>query len=250
MIIQVDVAPTLTFGSLFSGFGGMDLGLERAGLQCRWQVENNKYARRVLEKHWPTVRRHDDVRTFPPSDGTNWGVDLIAGGDPCQENSAARATGTKCTQPSLGAEFVAIIESLRPRFVLRENPTRVRADAPWPWFRFRNCLHNLGYVVLPFRLRACCFGADHQRDRLFLLAERADAGGVGLARLAQKSGQWQDKEWIRDKSARLRWRRATPRICRRADGISNRVERLRGLGNAVVPQVAEWIGRQLLEAIA
>lgn len=51
----------ITFGSLFSGFGGMDLGLERAGLKCIWQVESNEYARRVLDKHWPGMRRHDDL---------------------------------------------------------------------------------------------------------------------------------------------------------------------------------------------
>jgi DNA (cytosine-5)-methyltransferase 1 len=56
----------MTFGSLFAGIGGMDLGLERAGMTCRWQVEINDYARRVLAKHWPGVPRWDDIRTFPP----------------------------------------------------------------------------------------------------------------------------------------------------------------------------------------
>ncbi len=56
----------MTFGSLFAGIGGLDLGLERAGMSCAWQVEIDDYASRVLAKHWPDVRRWRDVRTFPP----------------------------------------------------------------------------------------------------------------------------------------------------------------------------------------
>ncbi len=75
---------TLTFGSLFAGIGGFDLGFERAGMVCKWQVEIDDYCRQVLAKHWPEVRRHDDVRTFPPRPKGPWSVDLICGGFPCQ----------------------------------------------------------------------------------------------------------------------------------------------------------------------
>ena len=57
----------LTFGSLFAGIGGFDLGFERAGFQCKWQCEIDDYATRILKRHWPTVPRHNDIRTFPPA---------------------------------------------------------------------------------------------------------------------------------------------------------------------------------------
>lgn len=245
---QVEMSrPMMTVGSLFSGIGGLDLGLERAGMQIAWQCEINDYARRVLAKHWPDVRRHDDVHTFPVCDGTDWSVDLIAGGDPCQENSRATG-GNRSIESSLGAEFIRIVDALRPRFVLRENPHGTRANAPWPWFRMRSLLESLGYAVLPFRLRACCFGAFHRRDRVFLLAERADAHGIRLEGWQEKTqgrnasesqGRIHPGDWLALSASRGLRSRA---------GFPGYVDRVKGIGNAIVPQVAEWIGRRLMDS--
>jgi DNA (cytosine-5)-methyltransferase 1 len=230
----------VTFGSLFAGIGGLDYGLEEAGFDLRWQVERDQYCRSVLEWHWPGMRRAGDAREFPPGDPKDWYVDLIAGGDPCQENSRARS-GRNCTQLSLGSEFLRIVAAIRPPLVLRENPSRVRPDAPWPWWRFADGLLSLGYDVCPFRLRACCLGADHQRERLFVLAALPDADrfesghGRGL-QLAQggpeawRVGIWPDQP-------------EPPRV---ADGVPDRVDRNRALGNAVPPPMGEFIGRCLL----
>lgn len=237
----------MTFVSLFTGIGGIDLGLERAGMQCVGQVEIDEYCRRVLAKRWPGVRRWDDARTFPPDPIDDWRADLICGGDPCQENSNARQ-GTGLEHPSLGGEFIRIVDAFRPWLVLRENPAVVRADAPWRWWRFRAALERLDYVVLPFRLRACCLGADHQRDRLFLLGERADAMQTGLQGAILEEMERATRQRLGDAAERNRWHPA-PRICRGTDGVPYRVDRLRALGNAVVPQVAEWIGRRILEAV-
>lgn len=97
----------MTFGSLFAGFGGFDLGFERAGLRCVWQVENNEYCRRVLAKHWPGLRRPHDVRDFPPDD--DWYADVICGGFPCQDISIANPAGAgfdgeRRGEPSVRAE--------------------------------------------------------------------------------------------------------------------------------------------------
>lgn len=79
----------MTFGSLFAGIGGFDLGLERAGMVCKWQVERDEYASGVLARQWPDVTRWREVETFPPNDGDDWGVDLICAGVPCQPISQA-----------------------------------------------------------------------------------------------------------------------------------------------------------------
>lgn len=114
----------MTFGSLFAGIGGADLGFERAGMECRWQVEIDTFCRRVLAKHWPDVRRHDDIRTFPPAG--DWQVDVIVGGDPCQGNSNAGSVWKK-QHEDLG------------------SPSR--PDALWPWWRMRSALAGLGYML-------------------------------------------------------------------------------------------------------
>ena len=270
----------MTFGSLFSGIGGLDLGLERAGLVCKWQVEIDGYATRVLEKHWPDVPRYRDVTKFcrrvygckPESEdgevicprcdvefsecgciGTDQlidecgTVDLVCGGDPCQGNSNAKTHGQ--TAITLGDEFIRVIDELHPRYVLRENPATIKKDAPWPWWRFAIRLEELGYVARPFRFRACCAGADHRRDRMFVFAVLQDADSPRLEGHEREvmAGE-NDGRQNPDIAGPDRWN-AAPRICGRVDGVPNRVDRLRCLGNAVVPQVAELIGRQILESV-
>jgi DNA (cytosine-5)-methyltransferase 1 len=237
----------MTFGSLFSGIGGFDLGLTRAGLTCSWQVEVDPFARRVLARHWPEARRHDDIKTFPPTGPEDWPVDLICGGDPCQGNSNAGSVHRRIHE-DLAVHFLRVVEAIRPRLVLRENPTTLRPDAPWPWWRFRSGLESLGYAVLPFRLRACCAGLDHRRDRMFLLGEVSHPDSIGLERL--------DRQWFATRdtgrvagypvASRRHDALPAPRILRAGDGFPDRVDRTRGLGNAVVPTAAELIGRLLL----
>lgn len=236
----------LTFGSLFAGIGGMDLGFEMAGLECKFQVEIDPYCQKVLAKHWPHVRRWDDVRTFPPEG--DWRVDVICGGDPCQANSIASSPhGSRVT--SLGGEFIRVVDALRPRIVVREN-TPARSDAPWPWQRVRRELELLGYACLPFRFRACCLGACHRRERVFVLACLPDPNSQRLERI----------DWQGEPSRHDGGKSGTP--FQRRDhlpesllpgsraGFPDYVDRVRSLGNAVVPQVAQWIGRRIVNSCA
>src|SRR4029450_2592075 len=109
----------LTFGSLFAGIGGFDLGLERAGLTCRWQVEIDPFCRKVLAKHWPDVTRYADIREL---DGrTVDPVDVLCGGFPCQPHSLAGKRGGSADERDLWREFARVIREVGPRWVLAEN---------------------------------------------------------------------------------------------------------------------------------
>lgn len=313
-----------TFGSLFSGIGGIDLGLERSGMQCKWQVEIDEYATKVLAKHWPNVARFRDVRECGRSNLIP--VDLIAGGFPCQDISGAgRRAGIDGERSGLWSEFYRIICELRPRYVLVENVAdllypirrkrnkRVISIEPAPIGRVLGNLAACGYDAEWQILSAEAIGAPHLRERVFIVGypmrvgcrrqglqhdtgaqpgqgsqdvrEISDTTGTGCHGREFKPQSWQlectsftsengngqqmadpDRQSLavgqvfgshaRQKLTATQRSCSTgsgiwtvePAIRRVANGVPSRVDRLRGLGNAVVPQLAEYIGRCIMEA--
>lgn len=269
----------MTFGSLFAGIGGIDLGLERAGMECRWQVEIGPFCRKVLAKHWPNVRRYEDIRAVGEELER---VDLIAGGFPCQDISyAGKGAGIDGARSGLWSEYLRIICLLQPRYVLVENVAalldrgigRVLGDLSC-------CGYDAEWEVLP----AWAFGGPHHRERVFIVAytRRERFQGVfplGTAPMAVGRGYREHAcmdsvPVLRGVSvydslgscSRLRmptdrgvverplrgqgWWEIGPAVFRVANGFPGRVDRIKALGNAVVPQVAEWIGRRIMEADA
>ena len=223
----------LTFGSLFAGIGGLDLGLERAGMKCAWQVEIDDYARRVLEKHWPDVYRWDDVRTFEPPGGS---IDVIAGGFPCQDIShAGKGAGIDGERSGLWSEFARIIRQVRPRYVVVEN---VAALYRRGLGRILGDLADCGFDAEWESLPAKSFGAPHERRRTFVVGyandPRCESNNGGII--------------FRQKPSWGNWWTTEPDVCRVVDGVSGTVGTGGGnletaaLANAVVPQVAEYIG--------
>ena len=160
-----------TFGSLFAGIGGLDLGLERAGMHCTWQVETNDYCNRVLERHWPNVRRYGDVRECGRHNLEP--VDLICGGFPCQDVShAGKRKGLKeGTRTGLWYEFARIIRELRPRWVLAENvPGLLSTDSGRGMGAVLGDLAACGCDAEWDCIPAAAFGAPHLRYRVFIVA--------------------------------------------------------------------------------
>ena len=228
----------MRFGSLFSGIGGLDLGLERAGMECAWQVEIDDYCTRVLEKHWPSVVKHREVEDVG---GHNLeAVDLIAGGFPCQPVSFAGKQKAQDDSRWLWPQFSRIINELRPRWVFIENVTGLLHRG------MGDILYDLsegGYHAIWDTLPASAFGALHKRDRVYVVAYPDSERGC----LWDYQGEDAEGVGQSPRRSQFRYWDIEPEVGRVAHGVPSRVDRLRGLGNAVVPQVAEWIGRRIIE---
>lgn len=223
----------MKFGSLFTGIGGFDLGLERAGMACSWQVEIEPFCLDRLSKHWPTVPKFTDVRGVGVSNLSQ--VDLICGGFPCQDiSNAGRRKGLDGEKSGLWREFQRIVVELKPRWVVIENSAHGRKH----WLcAVRRDLRDAGYQTLPVEISAAQVGANHERRRCFVLAH-AGCGRCALeAEALQAGGASPESD---------RWWAAEPGVRRVDDGVPHRVDRLRALGNAVVPQEAEWLGHLIM----
>ena len=232
----------LTVGSLFSGIGGLDLGLERAGMSVRWHSEIDPYACRVLKKHWPDVPNLGNIKEI------NWKevekVDVICGGYPCQPFSTAGKRQGENDPRHLWPYFRNAISAIRPRYALLEN---VRGHLSMGATTVIGDLAQIGYDCQWQLISARSIGAPHKRERLFIVAHansqrwercfRTQEGKQATSGLdlQGENRRWGD-HWI-----------VEPDVGRVAHGIPSRVDRLRGLGNAVVPQIAEYVGRLIME---
>lgn len=228
----------LTFGSLFAGIGGFDLGFERAGMVCKWQVEIDGYCQRVLAKHWPNVRRWDDVRTWPQPDTEP--VDVICGGFPCQDIShAGLGAGLDGERSGLFFETVRVVGQCKPRFVVLEN---VAALLTRGLDRVLRTLAAIGYDAEWYSIKASDVGLPHRRERVFIIAHRD-----GLRQLQSNRGFGDQQRRYMHRREGIDWVLSSGGILRSDDGIPARLDRIGQCGNAVVPQVAEWIGRRIVE---
>ena len=234
----------MTYGSLFSGIGGIDLGLDRAGMRCIFQCETDPYACKVLEKHWPGVKRYGDITQV------NWEEaerpDLLCGGFPCQDISqAGKRAGITGNKSKLWKEYLRAICLLRPNHIIVENVSALLVRG------LDVVLSDLargGYDAEWGVLSSAGVGKDHQRRRVFVYAyphsgdtaeERVEVGRGG--RLTCTFHAVEAYVVSRDQTAQ------EPGIHRVATGIPSQLDRLKCLGNAVDVQVAERLGKAIME---
>lgn len=232
----------MKIGSLFSGIGGLEKGLEGAGLgSVLWQVEIDPFCRRVLAKHWPHVERFEDVQKVGAA--CLRPVDVICGGFPCQDvSSAGKGAGVvPGTRSGLWLEYRRVVDELRPRWVVVENV----ASGAHLWLSLvRRQLCELGYGTAAVALSAADVGAPHIRERIFVVGD-SHGDGESIGALNAKAFG------LRGVAATPRPWPAPPGVRRVDDGLSRGLDgrRLKALGNAVVPQCSEVIGRMILASV-
>jgi len=277
---------TLTVGSLFSGIGGFDLGLERAGMKVIWQSEIDQFACKVLKKHWPSVPNLGDITKI------DWTKierpDIVCGGYPCQPFSVAGRRGGENDPRHLWPAMHNAICQLRPKYAIMEN---VRGHLSLGFGRVLGDLAEIGYDTEWQVIPAAAVGAPHKRDRVFIVAypnntgsrtpkrriddngsaqikkgsniaqsesgrhgaNVADTDGEQLGQrgrtkdIRSKNRVWSDNGRRETTDGFRQWWEVEPDVGRVANGIPDRVDRLKGLGNAIVPQVAELVGALVLE---
>ena len=267
---------------LCSGIGGFRLGLERAGMETIAFCEQDDKCRQVLSKHWSDVPQYNDVKTLTKEQLDNDGIEkpgLICGGFPCQPVSVAGKRKGKDDDRYLWGEYFRLIREIKPDWVIGENVAGlitmglddVLAD-----------LEGEGYAVQTFVIPACAVGAYHRRDRVWIVAnankfpngkqyvneekrnnlqrnnnnvadskcKRQQRQGSNARSFNSEAVEAGETNWANDS----RERRSTPGnwlpeppVGRVANGVPERVDRLKQLGNAIVPQIPEVIGKAIMD---
>lgn len=225
----------------FSGIGGFTLAAERlGGFQTICFVEREPFCQRILSKHWPNIPIHNDITTFSPPP---FSADVICGGFPCQDISLAgkQAGIQQGTRSGLFYELMRVIRLVRPRFIVLENVSAILANG---LDTVLGELAEAGFDAEWACVPASALGACHQRDRWWLVAYSNNKRSQGLRQkleLSQSSREIPFTWCHQPRMPESDWRCfvSEPLLRRGDDGLSHRVDRLKSLGNAVVPQVAE-----------
>lgn len=247
---------------LFSGIGGFSLGLERAGMETVAFCEIEEFPRKVLAKHWPDVPIHHDIKEL---DGKQYRgtVDVVCGGFPCQDISyAGKGAGLDGAQSGLWKEFARVINEVRPSFAIVENTPALLNRGMGVVLRD---MAAFGYDAVWHCIPASAIGSPQGRDRLWIIAyldrnQHQDGApsfwrettkrlsesfaDINSQRELQQSGCEQNiRGWIGNSD----WWSFEPSLVRMAYGVPGGMEQIKGLGNAVVPQIPEILGRAILK---
>ena len=249
---------------LFSGIGGFSLGLERTGgFTTVAFCEIDEAPRRILTKHWPQVKIYHDVRDLTSAslaaDGIT-GIDAITGGFPCQDvSSSGHQRGLDGARSGLWSEIVRLVGELGPKFLLVENVANLLVGEGGAWFgRVLGDLAALGYNAEWHCLPAAYVGLPQSRDRVWIVAYPERLGRLFLDAYIKEfrssvymeslGAGWADQVQLLPTMGQLLTEPSSD-FGRNDDGLSTELDRMKGCGNAVVPQIPELLGRAILQSM-
>lgn len=233
----------LTHLSLFSGIGGLDLAAEWAGFTTAGQCEWADYPTKVLEKHWPDVPRWRDIHELTADDffsrtGSRTAT-VISGGFPCQPHSVAGKRKASCDERDLWPEMRRVISEIKPKWVVAENVPGLLTSENGRFFGgIIRDFSEMGYDVGWGITSAAGVGAIHKRERVAIVAH---SRSLRLQRRMSAEKLKKTNEQLEGICLPL-LRSATEKyLCeslflRESNGVPNRVDRTKCLGNTVVPQ--------------
>ncbi|HHB2055623.1 MULTISPECIES: DNA cytosine methyltransferase [Bacillus] len=233
---------------LFSGIGGISLAADWAGIETVAFCEIEPFNQKVLNKHWPIVPIFSDIRKLTKRSLEERGVDvgtisIVAGGYPCQPFSVAGDRKGEEDDRHLWPEVFRLLQEIRPTWFIGEN---VAGHVTLGLDNVLTDLESIGYTSQPFVIPACAIGAPHRRERVFIISFLSNSnciryqGSQQLREDISKIEKWgkgsfgttsklfDDIDWEK--------RAFQSSFLGRGDGLPNRMDRIRSLGNAVVPQ--------------
>ena len=267
---------------LFSGIGGFSLGLEATGgFETVAFCDYDSYCQKILRKHWPWVTIYDDIKELNHEKLNSNGhtkIDIITGGYPCQPFSVAgRQQGEKDPR-HVWPEYFRLIKELRPTWVIGEN---VSGHVKLGLDTVLENLESEGYSARTFSISASSIGANHQRERIWIVANSGCSWGSGSefqrkneneikkenANQFERSSSSSQSNMVYSDSERLEkwesigenfsqeyqtligadWWSIEPDVGRVANGVPKRVDRLKSLGNSLVPHIPYYIGMSILQ---
>ena len=282
---------------LFSGLGGFSLGLEATGgFETVAFCDIEKFSRKVLKKHWPNVKQYKDIKELTYEqikEDTLAPIDIITGGYPCQPFSVAGSQRGEKDKRHLWPEMFRLVKECKPTWVIGEN---VSGHIKLGLDTVLQDLESEGYTVRAFSISASSVGANHQRERVWIIAyanmentrqhgrriestwntesigsgtseetqwstnsNKINGSGEGATLVGESSdtnsqglqGRRSEQQLRKDETERPTswdsWWEFEPNVGRVANGIPNRVDRLKGLGNSLVPAIPFIIGQSILE---
>jgi len=261
----------MNVGSLFSGIGGIELGFERQGFNTKWFIECDPYAKEIIRKRFPEAKIYGDIKEVDFKAIPQ--VEVLTGGFPCQDiSNAGKRAGIEGDRSSLWKYYLKAISEIRPKIAFIENVSALLGRG----LNTLLCdLAKVGYDAEWYCVSASSVGANHQRDRIFILAYSSSNGDdtqeLSVIRKSYENTQKREnnpskvgrfgslgeipntnkkrlqrinesEQGSRQSEKTFRWGSrwdVEPNLGRVANGVSNRVDRIKCCGNAVVPQVAE-----------